>query len=235
MKTSVLTLFFAVFVFVPEHLVDAGVPPSADPAVALLSKVIQTVSRKQEGKDWLKAERGETLESGDKIRTGERSLALIKFKDNSLVRVREQSELTITGTLSGTAFSKSVTIDAGSLGFHIQKQQTDEEFRFTSPTSVASIRGTAGLFAAGQKEDTLVVIDGQVNLTNKASSQSVNVPSGFTGLAGSDGSLQTRVSTPDERAAAEDAAKLGDVIRKLELELRDGQGRLKDLRIDFSE
>ena len=213
----------------------AGVPPAPDPTVALLSKIIQAVSKQAVGKEWATAKRGETLASGDKVKTGEQSLAIIKFMDNSLVRLREQSELTVTGKLSGESFSKSIDLSSGSVGFHVQKQNPDEEFRFTSPTSVASIRGTAGLFACSTTGDTLVTIDGEVTLTSKSTSQSVTVPAGFTGLAAPDGSLQTRQSTADERKAAEEASKIGDTIKKLELELRDGQGRTEQLRIDFSQ
>jgi urease accessory protein UreE len=41
---------------------------------------------------------------GDRLRTGEKSLAIVKFKDNSLVRIRERSEVIITGSTSGSGF-----------------------------------------------------------------------------------------------------------------------------------
>ena len=230
---AIIVILLCMLVVCPS--LNAGAPPSGGASVALLSKVIQDVTRQVTGEEWQKATRGETLGSGDKVKTGEKSLAIIKFKDNSMVRVRQQSELTITGTVSGSSFSKSVDLSNGSFGFHVQKQKSDEEFRFTSPTSVASIRGTAGLFTSGGTSDTLVTIDGEVILTNKSSSQSASVPAGYTGIAGQDGSLQTRVSTEDEKKAAENASMTGDVIKKLELELRDGQGRTEQLRIDFSE
>jgi len=54
--------------------------------IGLLSKVILEVLRKESGKSWENAMRGQTLASGDMVRTGPKSLAIIKFKDNSLVR-----------------------------------------------------------------------------------------------------------------------------------------------------
>jgi hypothetical protein len=202
------------------------------PSVGLVSKVVFDVTRKELDSDWQKASRGETLASGDRVKTGDRSLAVIKFKDNSLVRVRERSELTVTGSMSGRAFSKEVRVDKGVVGFTIQKQHPEEEFRFTSPTSVASIRGTGGSFSR-QVADTLIVTDGSILFSNLVSNQSVTVEAGFTGISNSDGSIVTRPSTPGERQSALDASRAGEQETKLEFELRDRQGGRKQLRIDY--
>jgi hypothetical protein len=200
--------------------------------VGLVSKVVYDVTRKEIDTDWQKAVRGATLASGDRVRTGDRSLAVIKFKDNSLVRVRERSELTVTGSVNGRTFSKEVRIDKGVVGFTIQKQQAEEEFRFTSPTSVASIRGTGGSFTHAAA-DTLIVTEGSILFTNTFSGRSVTVGEGFTGIAGSDGSIVTRPSTPDERRSALEASRAGDRENQLEFELQGPQGDRKTLRIDY--
>lgn len=203
------------------------------PSVGLVSKVVLDVTRKNLESDWQKAVRGETLASGDRVKTGDRSLALIKFKDNSLVRVRERSELTVTGEVNGRAFSKDVKLEKGVVGFSIQKQQLNEEFRFSSPTSVASIRGTAGSFARQSTVDTLIVTEGSILLTNTVSSRSVTVEAGFTGISADDGSITTRPSTPGERQSALEASRAGEQDNRLEFELRDGQGDRKQLRIEY--
>jgi hypothetical protein len=213
---------------------SAAAPTGLENTVGLISKVIQDVSLKQVDKEWQKAQKGEPLASGDRVKTGERSIAIIKFLDNSLVRVRELSELAISGTLTGGAFLKSVDLQNGVVGFSIQKQRPQEEFRFSSPTSVASIRGTAGLFSSSEISDTLTVIEGIVTFTNKMSGQSVDVQAGFTGISHPDGSLQNRPATRAERMAAEEAAG-NESLKKLELDLRDSQGKSKRLHIDIKE
>lgn len=210
-------------------------PPPPETSVALISKVILDVTRKTEGKDWQKAKQGDILMAGEKIKTGEKSIAIVKFKDNSLIRVREMSELTLSAATSGTALTKSVDVDNGVIGFNVKKQQTGEEFRFTSPTSVASIRGTGGLFTSKRSNDTLTVTEGGVLLSNRISSTSVNVLAGFTGLSMKDGTLTMRASTREERLAAEEANRLGDQLKKLEFELRDNKGKTKQLRIEYKE
>ena len=207
--------------------------PPPGPSVAVVSKVILDVRHKEIDKDWELAHRGETLASGDRVKTGDKSVAVVKFKDNSLVRIRERSELTVTGESRNNAFSKSVNVEKGVIGFSIHKQNADEEFRFTSPTSVASIRGTGGQFSAQTQSDTLVVIEGAVQLQNRFSSESVEVPAGFTGISNANGSITTRPSTPEERQAAVQASRTSEQDNRLDIEFRDGQRTRKHLRIDY--
>lgn len=209
--------------------------PPAESSIGLISKVILDVSHKELGKDWQTAKKGETLTSGDKVKTGAKSVAIIKFKDNSLVRVRELSELTVTGSMNGSAFSKSIEMKSGVVGFNIMKQQIGEQFRFSSPTSVASIRGTGGSFSTTGTADTLIVTEGTIEFTNNSSSQKVEVAAGHTGISRPDGTIVTRLSTPEEKAAAEQAARPGEQDNRLEFELRDGRGNSKRLKIDFKD
>jgi len=202
-------------------------------SLALVSKVVQRVLRQQDGKDWVDAKRGETLGAGDKIRTGQSSLAVIKFKDNSMVRVRELSELTIEGENNSGVFFKSVEIEKGAVGFNIRKQGDGEEFRFSSPTSVASIRGTGGQFLLADSADLLVVIEGVVLYTNQISRESVEVRAGFTGVSRKDGTIVTRPFTDEERQEAIEASRQTDKENEFEFDLHDNQGNKRKLRIEF--
>jgi hypothetical protein len=120
------------------------------------------------------------------------------------------------------------------VGFSIQKQRPQEEFQFTSPTSVASVRGTGGSFAATDSSDTLMVIEGVVSLLNRRSGRSIDILPGFIGYSNPDGTMDSRPATPDERKAAEAVSGNGSV-KKLEFELRDNQGKSKKLHIDIKE
>ena len=205
-----------------------------NPVIGLISKVIQDVTRRVSGQEWEKATRGQTLASGDMVKTGAKSFAVLKLKDNSLLRLREESEVVVTGTLRGKEFSKSIQVRQGVVGFNIKKQGPDEQFRFSSPTSVASVKGTGGVLRVNGA-DTLTVVEGLVSLTNSLSNTSVDVPAGYTGISRPDGTVESRVSTAAELSAAEDATRTGDEPRQLKLELKNSQGQQKDLIIDFKE
>ena len=201
--------------------------------VALVTKTIQDVTKQTGGGEWVKAGRGLSLLSGDRVRTGQRSLAVVKFLDNSIVRVRELSELTLVTETSGSGILRNVGLTKGGYGFEVRKQQNDQ-FRLTSPTSVASIRGTKGKFSGGMGSDTLIVTEGLVNLRNTASGQDVDVAEGEIGFSNEDGTITSRRATPQELADAASAA-VGGTENELKLELRDPKGSKKELKLRFKQ
>lgn len=225
MKTSLLML-----IVVTRGLLFAG-----DPAIGVVSKVILEVSRRSQGEDWAKASKGDALRPGDVIRTGDRSFAVLKFNDNSMVRVRENSEVSVMATQQDRALSKSVDVERGAVGFRVSKQNPGEEFRFSSPTSVASVRGTEGLFTAAPDADTLTVTLGKVMLSSRFSQQSAEITEGITGIAARDGSVLSRPATRQERRAAEEAVKTGEQPHRLKLHLRSRKGEDRELMIDYKE
>ena len=227
--TRVSSIFIALLLLATVFVTPAE--PSAI-TIGLLSKIIADVSKMEVGKNWLPAKKGETLSSGDRVKTGAKSVAIIKFMDNSLVRVRELSEVVVSGSLNGSDFSKSVEVRMGVIGFTVQKQRQGEEFRFTSPTSVASIRGTGGAFNSSGVGDTLIILEGTVHFTNLQSNRSLDVAAGFTGISQPNGSVFSRQSTPRERQEAENALT-GDAQKTLEFELHDRDGNPKNLRIEY--
>lgn len=209
-----------------------GFRPNPTVTLALIMKVIPDVSKRIGSSDWSAAGKSDQLAAGDQVKTGKSALAVLKFLDKSIVRLREQSQVTIGSDAAGK-FTKVVQLNGGAVGFDIKKQ-TNEQFRFTSPTSVASIRGTKGKWSGGQGNDTLVVTEGLVNLKNDVSKKEIDVPAGYIGFSGQDGSLSSRPATPQELADADNAAT-GGSPNELNLEMRDSNGNKKDLKIKFKQ
>ncbi|MFH1196432.1 MAG: FecR family protein, partial [bacterium] len=119
----------------------------SDTPVALIKKVVQDVTYKTQGMDdWEKAKVGIALNDGEEVKTGFKSFALVLFTDGSgILRVRENSILHIYGEKKEKSMDKNTFIEQGKISFEVSKQDEDEEFKFTTPTVVASIRGTEGL------------------------------------------------------------------------------------------
>ena len=206
-----------------------------DRAIALVSKTILDVTRRPSAAEWVKAQRGDILDAGDMVRTGDRSIAVVKLKDNSLLRLQEKSLLTLTGTSSRGMFQKGVNVEGGFIGFNIRKQKPGEEFRFTSPTSVASIRGTEGIFVLSDSGDVFTILTGLGRITNMISMTSVDVPAGYTVLSDPSGRLHLRLATDDERAEAARAASLTEEERHLRLQFKNRTGEARDLIIDMKQ
>lgn len=192
---------------------------------AIVVKVINDVTRKSPTSGWQKAIRLDRLRSGHQIRTDAGSLALIRFADETKLIVRSKSIVEIKGQVEGRRITdRSIHIDRGNVGFNVRKQQT-EQFRFSSPISVASIRGTIGEFESlparqggGQgdlqdneeRNDRLTIFEGLANLLNLVSNQSQDVGSNQTGESNSNGQLNVRPATPGEMNSAGSAGGTGD-------------------------
>lgn len=205
-------------------------------SLGMFFKVINNVEKKSVEKDWHKAARGEAIYPGNEVQTKKSSVAVIRFTDKSMIRVLENSRITMLGDRDKKSASNDTKLDKGTIGFEIKKQQ-NEEYTFTSPTSVASIRGTMGRFGIQDEFDILIVKLGIVNLKNKKSGKDSNVGAGEAGLSYPDGNLEVRKATPDELNAVDTALKAGDAQKENELkfELKDNDGNKKDLKIKYRE
>jgi len=204
--------------------------------VALVKKTVNDVKKKTPEADWEKAKIGTPLMGEDQVSTGKKSFALVKFSaDNSIVRVREQSLLTIKGEGPRQSLIKEVYLDKGGVGFHVTKQRQNQEFRLTSPTSVASIRGTKGKWSRGEHADTLIVIEGLVNLRNRNSNREVDVGAGFIGISYEDGTVIIRPATTEELENAERYASNDETTNEIKFELKDQRGNSKTLKLQYKE
>jgi len=149
---------------------------------------------------WVKAVTLDQLKAGHEVRTLENSLAIIKFSDESKVTVRAKSLLTVQGEVEGKRIlSRDVYIERGRAVFDIKKQQT-EQFRFSSPISVASIRGTTGGtgFDPGEGEADLTIIVGEAIFRNTQTNCEITVGSGQTGRTDTSGQCSRRGATQGE-------------------------------------
>jgi hypothetical protein len=156
---------------------------------AYIIKVIRDVNMKSPTTGWQKAIPLSQLKSGYEVKTDKSSLAMILFADQSKLILREKSIVTIKGEVKGKEIiSRSVHMDRGEMIFNVKKAET-EQFRFSSPISVASIRGTRGSYVSGGWVDSLTILDGLTDLTNSLSGKTGSVATGQTGVADSSGNF----------------------------------------------
>jgi hypothetical protein len=190
----VSSLLFLMFLNVSA----AGPNPPAF-TVGFIMKAIQKVDyREFNNVDWEDAKIGTTLQSGDEVKTGLRSLAIIKFKDNSLLRVREKSVVTIFGDQNRKKISKNTEIKSGTLGFDVTKQN-GEEFKFTTPTMVASIKGTSGYFKVIDSQTFLFLESGVIEIESTVGlKEKVTLTAGKTAQVGMDGIVKVARATSEE-------------------------------------
>lgn len=164
------------------------------PIAAYIMKVVNNVERRSSSTTgWTKALLLSELKAGYEVRTQDKSFAMIKFADDSKVAVREKSIITISGEVQGgKILNRDVYIERGRTSFEIKKQQT-EQFRFTSPISVASIRGTEGGtgFDPGSSLADITIITGIAEFSSSQTGCKVDVRAGMTGRVDSTGSCKS--------------------------------------------
>lgn len=173
----------------------------SDAPSGILLKAIRSVEyQKAETESWDDATSGLPLATNDKIRTGEKSFAMIKFLDNSRIRVQQNSEVTIYSDRVGNQLKSNTSIESGGVGFEVTEQKEADEFRFTTPTMVASIRGTAGLIEIQDGDNSFIgLTSGSADVRGTGGSQGQgSIGAGQFALVGPDGNVTTGQMSQDQ-------------------------------------
>jgi len=141
MKKNIIVLLSSIFsVFIIFTAVYAA------KSVAITIKSKGKVKIHESGKKSDKnLKRGFRLRDGDKIITGDKSYAAFRFiDDKSLVRIRSNSSCTVKGKEDkDNSIIKNIFVEIGTIFARITKQKG--RFQVTTPTSVASVKGTKGI------------------------------------------------------------------------------------------
>ena len=141
-------------------------------------------------------EPGTILSDGDKIRTGPSGFtAIIFIDDKSTLKVKDNSEVVITGKRTAASISKKINMDEGTIRATVKKQNTD--FVIQTPTSVASVKGTDfWLVSDPETGDQINGIEGIVGLVNNETGQEIDVSEGMSGLSTPDGNVGLTETDP---------------------------------------
>ena len=141
-------------------------------------------------------EPGTILSDGDKIRTRPSGFtAIIFIDDKSTLKVKDNSEVVITGKRTAASISKKINMDEGTIRATVKKQNTD--FVIQTPTSVASVKGTDfWLVSDPETGDQIIGIEGIVGLVNNETGQEIDVSEGMSGLSTPDGNVGLTETDP---------------------------------------
>jgi hypothetical protein len=202
--------------------------------IAIATKAMGTVEiNKNAQPGYISLKAGTILEDGDGIRTGSDGFVLLIFiDDKSQLKVKEDSEVTISGKKIASAISKNVRMNNGTVRAEVNKQRKGE-FVIQSTTSVASVKGTDFWFIANSEVgDMIIGLEGIVDLFNVISGLNVDVTAGNTGTSDSNGNID--VNETNQNTIPEDPTE-GDepVGDQIEIEFEGPNGEIKKLIIDI--
>lgn len=201
MKAKSLLIIFIIPLLLGFNSGKNSTPPTDTP-VALVKKIVINVTYKKDGSDWEAAKTGLPLKDGDQVKTGPKSLALILFIDGSgLLRVRENAILSVYGKSGNKKLdNKNTLLTKGTIGFEVNKQE-DEEFKFTTPTAVASIRGTEGSLEVDDNNSTVIRLDkGKVDFQSlKGDKKSGSLTAGNTARIDNSGNISITPQSQEDK------------------------------------
>jgi len=200
--------------------------------IAIATKVIGTVYyiRGNDGSKTLK--KGHIFESGDILKTERNGFAALLFiDDKSALKIKENSELIIAGKRTARAIVKEIKLDKGTIRAQVGKQKKGD-FIIRTAVSVASVKGTDFWLISDEKVgDSVIGLEGIVQLVNQISGETLDISTGFTGLSSSDGSLQS--FTTDPKTIPDDPTSAAGDDKILEIEFKDDSGKKKTLIIKY--
>ncbi|UCF64121.1 MAG: FecR domain-containing protein [bacterium] len=173
------------------------------------------------------ARKGMVLYDGDKIITGASSICMIKYTDDkSLLRIKANSSCVIEGTKEAEKVDKNIVVQFGT--FFVDLFRPKGKFTVTTPTSVASVKGTKW-WVIQESPTKYIVVEGMIDCENKAGK--FLVKAGQTAIFTSDSEAPLIALTKEEEIPAlED--EVGD-RQSLEIEFKDADGKTKKMIIDY--
>jgi hypothetical protein len=115
----------------------------ADKAKAQLIINSGEVQIKSEGESWRSAENGMYLYSYDSVKTGDNSSASIILFETSIVRLDNNTQVTIEELVRAEETSVTIQQDSGRTWNTVYKISGIDNYEVQTPTTVASVRGTA--------------------------------------------------------------------------------------------
>lgn len=146
-------------------------------AVLLTAEGRVEVSRKGTAQ-WNRAQTNQALQLGDRLRTGMRSRATVRWSDLSVMRVNELTSIEVQPP-EKAGQKPQMELKSGATYFFSRENPTEVQFR--TPVASGAIRGTEfELRVAEDGRTTLSLIDGAVELT--AAQQTETLHSGEQGI-----------------------------------------------------
>ena len=216
-------IIMVLFMFFVSH--------AADPiAIIIKSKGSVDVYKPEEAEP-RDGRKGMVLYDGDKIKTAEASFCAIKFVDDkSLLRIKENSSCMIEGKREEEKTDKNVIVEIGT--FFAQLFQPKGKFTITTPTSVASVKGTQWWTLQLQDGRTIYIcLEGFLDCGNDAGK--FLLKEGQTAIFTSQNlTPEIRLTHPDEIPASEEEAGR---LQTLEIEFKNQDGLTKKLILDYQE
>jgi len=173
--------------------------------------------------------RGFRLEDGDKLVTDNNSYTAVRFIDDaSLLRIRANSTCTIKGTKDKNQVIKNVYLEVGTILAKVTQQRG--KFEISTPTSVASVKGTEWITEQRIRGGTFYYgLEGVIEVTSEGGAALVHEDE--TGYVASSSSAPVVQPTKDGTVPSfDEGIEDGTDFFEFEFENDEGQKKLLEFK-----
>jgi ferric-dicitrate binding protein FerR (iron transport regulator) len=217
-------VFFIILLY--SLSICTGLNAQDDKDVALVLKTKGRVELNKQGvRGWATARRGQRLNSGQVVRTGDNSLAALVFTDDkTLLKIRSNSNVTIHGKRKNNRIIKRLSLGFGELWAKVTRQNTS--MRVETPSGVATVKGTEFNCLFLNSNFYVYTVEGLMEVFNQFG----------TLLLGQNEMALVVQGAPPERYLGDPNELFnlsGDEGLKLEIEFEDDEGNKKKLILEF--
>jgi hypothetical protein len=177
----ILLLVYSILIFTGCGKKEAPVAEKIDPFFFKIQFLLGDVKISDASGDRT-AVQGDQLKISDAITTGEKAAADLVFGTSGVIRVNQNSRVTVSAIADKAGSETVIDMDNGRLFLTLSKLE-GTRFNVKTPTAVASVRGTSFTVASGGKGAKLSVINGTVAVNpvldgNIIENKSIDVESG---------------------------------------------------------
>ena len=219
------------FILLLNILISSSLFAQGAKPIAVAAKVRGETELKVPGGDYApNLKRGKQINNKDWVRTKDDGyIALMFIDDKTLLKIRENSELEIKAVRSGAGLDKSIQMAFGKVKAEISPQLSGE-FTISTPTSVASVKGTVLWIISTPDGDQIIVTEGTVTVTNNESGETVTVTVGQTVTSNPDGTIDVTATPPG--GVPDDPGDDGEG-NQIIIKLENPDGNTKEVIIDY--
>ena len=146
------------------HVSGGAAPAAASISCTLVEKEGKVEVSRKGSTAWNVAQLNDTYQPGDRIRTGSRSRAALRWSELSVVRLSELTSMEIQPPAK-PGDKPQLDLRSGASYFFSREKPTEIQFR--TPVASGAIRGTEfDLQVAEDGRTVLSLLDGEVDLSN---------------------------------------------------------------------
>jgi len=160
---SIIILFLSVFIMLKANNLNFRSPVIVRENPTVTFAMGETEYSKKDSSEWHEIEIGSVLKEGYSVRTGFDGVVDLRFTNGTIMRIAEDSFLSIDDVSLSTI---AVDLKKGAIISRFKKLFSNQQYSIKTPSAVAGIRGTELIITANDQSTSIVGMSGITEIYN---------------------------------------------------------------------